>query len=574
MRLYFYLSTLMRPASRYHVICGLILVGFSYLALINLDYVRLWGDEAIQAFIARNFVNTGEPVVFDGRNFFSNDSTGGTGDIAPNLQHRHPQLIYYIGALGLWLFGDHDWSGRLLSALLGIASMILFWRILLREFTGRPLLICTALAIACFAPITLLHVRQFQYYAASLFLNLLVFYFYLLYLQRRKLWQVAAMTLTATLAFHVHYLISAAFIITMAVVHLLFRAPIFNRRDWLLFIAAGCLWAGGAWLYFYLTDYLSLTSEYYSNFYRHAFIKRHLILIWSHLRALNENDILPWTVTLWLLGYGIFRMRIVKRAAANISWRAAIRRLGQEKKIQYGVITIIYTIVIGILTVFPAIEWAQARYLLIITPFAAIVCAAAIEALARVTTIAWSLLLLAVMLFSNLLGAPFLHHRHYGNTPLFTLPSLMREIHNPYPNGIDASVRYLAKHAKQDDIVLSVPYSYGHPLRYYLGDRLFICCMISARSPLYQQFQNYPYLLSEAAKPDWIISYGRALQAPHLAQLQHIGNYQLYTVLPVFETGFSLYRPEPVYHLYSHSLKEYANAMQQVYIYRYQPIAE
>ena len=561
------------PPARFNncvLVCGAILACFLYLATANLDYVRLWDDEAIQMFIARNFAAFGEPLVFDGRNLYSNDDSGATAGISENLHHQHPQLIYYAGWLAVKIFGDNEQSGRLLCALFGFAAMLVFWRILAREFAGRPFLICAALALACFAPMTLLHVRQFQYYSLGLFFTMSVFYFYLRYLDTKKIRHLVCMTFAAVFLFHAHYLISAAFVASLAVFHAIFRGEYFNRRDWLYFVAAAVLWAGASVWYFLDSGHIGMLARYDNPQHQYeGFFSHHVVLIWRHLRALNENGVLPWTITAWLFYFIFSRMRAAK--TENTEWKTAWRTAAGEKTAQYGFIVLLYATAIGAMTPDPVLKWAHARYLIAVMPFAAVAAAAAAEWTARKTNKFCGGALLAAFLLSNIAAAPFANHHHYGNKLIFTLPALIREIHRPYPSGIGASLKYMQTHAKQDDVVFIRPYYYAHPIRYYLGDFLRICCILSGSSPLSERFEKtHPWLLSEKARPKWIISYGGALSAAEITQLKQIGDYRLVISLPVFEPGFSPYRPEPVLHLYSHSLKELARANpdQQVYIYR------
>ena len=543
------------------MICAFIFIGCAYLATAHLDYVGFWDDEAIQAFIARNLVLVGDPVVFDGRNFYTNDGRGNTSDINADLYHRYPQLIYYLGAATIYLFGDDDKILRFICALFGLAAMLVFYQILIREFgRRRPILICAAFAVICFSPMLLLHIRSFQYYAPGLFFNLLMFYAYLSYRRRRNWQSLLAMTVAAMVAFHAHYLVNAAFVAAVAITQTAFYGNTFSRRDWLKLTVAGIIWAGGGAWYLLQSGYLAQIQGY-ASFYKYAFIERHVILMWQHLRALNENDILPWTIMLWAGGAMVWRW---KKAAQPTHWRAALRHWRCDKIAQYAAMVLVFVILIGALTPDIVNRWASARYSLIITPFAAVISAAVVEWCMHKNRIS-GVLLLFVLISSNIVGAPFLNHAFYGNRPIFTLPAFIHEIHNPYPNGIDASLKYMQEHAAQDDVVFVRPHYYANSLRYYLGDRLLLCCMLGKDSPLHQLFIDKPYLFWTKAKPDWIISYGGAVSAEELATLQ---DYHHVAALPVFEIGISLYRPEPAYHLYSHSIKEHANAEQAVFIYR------
>ncbi|MBE8158342.1 MAG: hypothetical protein HAW59_02975, partial [Betaproteobacteria bacterium] len=397
-------------------------------------------------------------------------------------------------------------------------------------------------------------------------LSAAVFYFYLLYLEQKKLRHLCGMFFAAVLLFHAHYLIAAAFAATLAFFHAAFRAEYFNRRDWIRFSVAAVIWAGAGALYLWYSGHLAELAGY-EKYRQYPFFQRHAILVWKRLRALNETGILPWTVAAWLFYFIAARIRAAKNVSLRNAWRAAMR----EKAAQYGLAAVVFAVAVGALTPDPVLKWAHARYMIVAAPFAAVACAAAAEWTARKTNTFWGGALLAAMLLSNIAAAPFANHVYYGNKPIFTLPALIWEIHRPYPGGVDVSLKYMKAHAAQDDVVLIRPHYYANPMRYYLGGYLKICCILSSDSPLYERFEkSHPWLLFEKARPDWIISYGGALSAKEIASLKQLGDYRPHITLPVFEPGFSPQRPEPALHLYSHSLQEFARANpdQQVYIYR------
>ncbi|RRR69717.1 MAG: TIGR03663 family protein, partial [Candidatus Viridilinea halotolerans] len=98
----------------------------------------------------------------------------------------HGPLLYYLGALGYFLFGDSDFTARLMPALAGTLLPLLPY--LLRRELGRP----AALIAACYlllSPVALYVGRFFRHDMYAVLCELLVFVAIVRYVQsRRAVW--------------------------------------------------------------------------------------------------------------------------------------------------------------------------------------------------------------------------------------------------------------------------------------------------------------------------------------------------------------------------------------------------
>ncbi|MDM5147366.1 hypothetical protein NQX30_03130 [Candidatus Persebacteraceae bacterium Df01] len=66
--------------------------------------------------------------------------------------------------------------------------------------------------------------------------------------------------------------------------------------------------------------------------------------------------------------------------------------------------------------------------------------------------------LLAILLLSNALGYSLILHSIFTDKALkWTLPSLVKEVHRPYPTAVKEVSSYLRHHAKQNDTIYAYP---------------------------------------------------------------------------------------------------------------------
>lgn len=171
----------------------------------NLGETYLWTDEADTAAIARNILNAGYPVMYDGRNLIQyyppvyNDQY---------IQVLLPWLPYYITAASFGMFGISTASARLPFVVIGIASILMFPAVVRRLTDDSWTRMVSPLALATFVPF-LLYFRQCRYYAVMVFATLWMVWAYLRLVEsdERRTWNAVHLVLAATVLFHSHYLV-------------------------------------------------------------------------------------------------------------------------------------------------------------------------------------------------------------------------------------------------------------------------------------------------------------------------------------------------------------------------------
>ena len=146
----------------------LLLAAAAFLVLVNLGHVAFWDDEAHVALFGRALLASHHNLAWDGRNLVP--SQNGSW-LDKDLLQIFPQLDNYVAAASFAVFGDSPWAGRLPFALCGIASLVVFWRLLLLEFPGFPTLQLYALACASLSAPLLLYFRNCRYYGLSVLLT-------------------------------------------------------------------------------------------------------------------------------------------------------------------------------------------------------------------------------------------------------------------------------------------------------------------------------------------------------------------------------------------------------------------
>ena len=190
------------------------IIGF-FLLMPSLGEINLWTDEATTASIARNLLETGLPLVYDGRNLIQ---------YYPPVHNEHyidvisPPLSYYITAASFGLFGINTTTARLPFAVIGVFTL-LFFPYVVRRLTDDPWTrMVTPMALATSAPF-LLYFRQCRYYAPMIAATLWMVWAYLRLIQSDEKRMANAVHLTAAsiLLFHCHYLVCLGVLVGLGI---------------------------------------------------------------------------------------------------------------------------------------------------------------------------------------------------------------------------------------------------------------------------------------------------------------------------------------------------------------------
>ena len=545
-----------------------VLASFAYLVFVNLDYAPFWGDEAIMADIARNLLAFGSPIVDDGRYVVSYggidpDSDGG---MHTDLRFRYPQMTFYSTALGFLLFGESEIGARAISGIFSLAAAALFWGVLRVEFPARPRLAALWLLVVCLSPMLILYARSATYNAPALFFSVLTFRLYLSFCARPAVWRAVLLLAAATACFHYHYVIGASFVFALGVFHLCFRARAFDRRAWIIAVAAGAVYAAqAAWFAYLDPDTYSKPATELEEVSPLVIAARQLHL---HFLAFNENAMLFWSVALWFVAWRLWLLfgglrfpagankRARQRRQKNVEnfWRH-LRELREDKVFQYFVFAVMGVIAIALTTPQPSDRpWADVRYFIALAPFAAAPTAAFLDwlwAQSRPLCVLAALFLLT----SNIAGWPFLKHRFNRDEIRWTLPAMAAEFHRDYPSALREAVNYLRKHAKEGDVVYSNIHTAGPRLAFYLGDRVLVGGVLSRKNslPPALSLAGRDYLFREdittgKIPPDWFLALGGASENRVATLFKGTTVYERVIGLTRFPAPTPGYRPEPVWH--------------------------
>ncbi len=200
----------------------------AYLCLVNLNYAALWHDEAVVAFLGNNLLEQGDIVGWDGRNLVAGPNGRALNE---ELRDVAPPLQYVLTAAGFAVFGFNETGARIVHALAGILALGGFYLILRQHLSDSPRLTFFIFLFAAWSAQLLLWFRQARYYSMTVLTMMAGLYLYERYWQTRRPIYLAALTLVATLAFFNHYAVGAATMLSLATMHLLFRARETSRRE-------------------------------------------------------------------------------------------------------------------------------------------------------------------------------------------------------------------------------------------------------------------------------------------------------------------------------------------------------
>ena len=184
---------------------GFLLVVLSvvgWLLFANLGNVYLWQDEAETALVAKNLLEYGYPMAYDGKNLITQNA--GLDSNAEHVWIWSPWLQFYVTAASFKLFGIGTLSARLPFALIGLVTVAFFYfaaRELLRK--ERDARIATVI-LGTSIPF-LLHARQARWYVLAVITSIWVLHAYTR-MRERKRSSAVQIVGSSLLLFHSSYL--------------------------------------------------------------------------------------------------------------------------------------------------------------------------------------------------------------------------------------------------------------------------------------------------------------------------------------------------------------------------------
>ena len=435
-------------SSRFDPVFLLILVAASFLFFYRLDQRPFWQDEAETACLARNVLQHGVPVAFDGVNLISQEERREFE--ADYLWRWSPWMQIYVAAAAFKVGGLTTWAGRFPFALAGLACIWLVYLLIRRSFDDLNWARMSAALLALSVPF-LLYSRQCRYYSLGALLVLLCLHGF----QgrwRSKLGPAALLTVSLGLLFHANYLLFLSFAAGMGIAALVFyRQEIWTARSLKLIIAVGIMTV--PWL-------LLFRAKQQSGMLNFTTVPDYLVQYLA--------DLLQFILPLPIAAVLLWRWR---------RFRGEHGRLPDDGE---RFVLFLFLILLANTAIMAFIPQREHRYLLHLYPLGAI-------ALGWAVCRAWRYQRFSGVLLALLLGLTnWLHlvpmellkidNTIWHNTPyMLTLPNLplklyLTELRSGYPDVNQSLIRFFQTHARPGDTVLT---TYGDlPLQFYTRCRV------------------------------------------------------------------------------------------------------
>ena len=531
----------------------------AYLCLVNLDYAALWHDEGPTAVHGEILLQQGDITGWDGRNLMGHTM------LNEDLRSVWPPLMYALNAAGFAIFGIDETGARIVHAIIGIATLGVFYLLLRQHLPSHPRLVFFIFTFAAWSAQLLLYFRQSRYFSMMVFALFLLFYLYERYWQSKNPAYLPAAAIVAALSFFNHYAGGAATMLSLAAYHIFFRGRATSRREWGLFALCGAgVVAVGA---FYLA-WLGVLGGERSGFldfgaqaepYRGDLSPLALFLwkMWAYIRELFTADWISWPVFLWFAGVMLLAWTGSSRPARRRNRRRAsppqppdsdFPRVATGKIIAMGALFALFS---AMLSVQPM--WmnpiADLRYYVGALPLLLAMKGLFVEWVWRKHVVAGAAVLCA-LLFSSIGAAPFNLKNVFTGKATFGMHlfQFIREVHHPYRDSMAAVSNYLLQNAEKDDLVYVPSYADRDVLIFYAGDHVRFCCFLDENTLLPREkvaaLQAPLYI--EENTPDWIIGFGGLSE--ELVK-QFAARYAVVAKLDVFP--YPTQRPELAWHAFS-----------------------
>jgi hypothetical protein len=483
----------------------LTLIGIAtlYLALQGLGNHCFWDDEATTAIMARNFIKTGSLTGWDGRNLWTYHDGAAMNR---SLHCIDPPGGSLVAAISFRLFGYSNSTGRLPFVVFGIATLVFFWLLLSLEFRDNSEIRYYALLLTAFSYSFLLNIRQCRYYALCMFFSVTSYYLYMLTLEKRTYLRFCLLGVSLALLFYSNYLLCAAFLGAMVLLHLTFYIKSFTKADWAKLGLAVVLFSSltlpyALWERIWVRPDFSFKAQGPINLFVSSIIRL--------CQNLRDLDLIGYIPGYCLVIAAVLIIAQRKRISASPAvWRWAVLIIG-------------YVLTLSVISPQPAIwsnvkgdlRFADIRYLVVLLPFCAGICG-------------WTLTLfhrfrfgriLAVLGLAIILSSNLLSFRLADSRVRWLLPAYISEIHANFRTPYDAVVEFLESKAAPNDLVYSSPEYTLCVLQWYLGEKLLTQGLLRPQTALPRErlADLHASLFLEDTFPRWIVCFG--LKDPHCA---------------------------------------------------------
>jgi len=479
------------------------------LAGTRLDNHPFWDDEANTAIYGRNLIETGQMTAWDGRNLVGYAYGGALGeDLGPEL--RVPGLPACLAALGMLLFGQNTFGGRIMFVIAGIASVGLL-AVWMRRHFGRRFAWWLPPLLLALSPAFLLYIRNCRYYAPGVMLTLLVWVFWAPGSSRRtaartrlfdgqSVLRYAGGAAATVLLLLTHYLNAAAALVTLPMFFLdrRYRQP---RQYVLLGVIAAAAIVCGTWILItanpLAADYSAAGGDLfqppeYPGWWPHFY--KHLGYL---LRDLGTHEFLPWCLVAVLI----------------LPWLpVGLRRFRPLALRGWILVAVVLVYVVLAAAVTPSDmgkgRFAEMRYVVpLIAPGSVLAAIALVILRAGARWLAAAGLLLLVT--TNVLHLGFLADRLDGASPWWPpmLYHYVREIRNDYRTGNEAMIELLGK-LPEGTTVRVWPSHMVYPPMFYVP-KLHYCDQLTRRKKIREDLRaelaGRDYLFKKSSRPDVVL---------------------------------------------------------------------
>ncbi len=547
----------------------------AYLCVATLDYTTVWHDEAVVFTIAKNLIEQGDIVGWDGRNLVGGLNGNSLND---DLRDVAPPVQYLVTALGFMFLGFNETGARAFHALAGLLALAVFHCVLRQQVPHHPRLTFLIFLFAAWSAQLLLYFRQARYYSVTVLCLMAAIYLYERYWRTKRVIHLAALTGVALLAFLNHYTSGTATMLALGAWHLLLRGRTTGPRDWLAFVVGGAvavllalMWLGSVGL---IGGTRSPSAGFRAWDYGPASDLETLFFfkLWVCFRDLFTADWISWPVFLWFAATGLlawWRTTTTVRMPFNRRSRErGTRQTGQPAQTaaaadnQLPLLAVSRILLLGGLCALfttllsPTPVWLPSvqldlRYFVAALPLLLAMKGLFVEWLWQRSK-ALGATALTLLLFTSAAAAPFNAYNTFTQRPTFGahLPAFVREIHRgTYRTSTEVVSDYLLRNARKDDFV-EVPthFSDRDALTVYIGHHVRFCNVLDDRSPLPRVRVETlgPHLYRDRCDPDWIVIFGERLIDPDWQIL--LDDYEIAAQPDVYH--YPTQRPEINWHAF------------------------
>ena len=492
-----------------------------YLTLFNLDRINYWHDEAVTSFYGKNLLNTGTLTGFDGRHALGGENMRALNE---ELIHVEPPMMSVVTAIGMGIFGEDLFGARFLHALLGFLGVVfifLYLRLFLRRQTFLLLITVTFIA---FSVDLLMYFRQVRYYGEIFFFMALLVYTYEMFYRTKKWKYFIILVLAGCGGLLSQYPMGAANVLAVGAWHLIYRLKSTSIKEYIMYLCGGLFIAVVGLLYLYSIGVLSADLDF-SKFSAveqpgdpENVIYKQVARLLYYAAFLFEINWISWLILLFYLLYLLLQKINIKAEVPSLIKEAIVVK-GDEnpysanvhKIFVMGILLLITNSICSVQDLHYVRQLIDSRYYFTVIPFLMIINAAFINYL-WLKKKAVAVMIYVIMLSSNLLSYPFTAPNQFTeqSTLGFILVKYVYGLHTEYETFFDVIVKFLAKDAKQDDIVF-IPFPKDREVLITLvGDKYYICCNVSnledEHAKNLREMHNLPdYMFYNPNQADYLI---------------------------------------------------------------------